>query len=78
MPEKEEIVRKIFSELSFSKNTFNFKCKNGFKALESRFVPVGDLTSWLAVLLTYRKDITISIETLEILIKNLSGKNKAR
>ena len=35
--EKEEITRVIFSELFVSENTFNFKCKNGFQALESRF-----------------------------------------
>lgn len=36
--EKAEIIGLIFSELTLYKNTFNFQCKNGFKALQSRFV----------------------------------------
>lgn len=35
--EKEEITRVIFSELYVSENTFDFRCKNGFQSLESRF-----------------------------------------
>ena len=33
-----------------------------------------DLSTWLMELCRYRKDITLSIETLEILIKKMSGK----
>ncbi len=42
--EKDKIIRVIFSELSLSENTFNYKCRNGFKALASRFVPSSDPT----------------------------------
>ena len=42
--EKEEIVRKIFLELLFSEKTLQYKCKNGFQALKSRFVPMCDPT----------------------------------
>lgn len=35
--EKEQITKIIFSELSFSGKTLNFKTKNGFQSLESRF-----------------------------------------
>ena len=38
--EKAEIIRIIFSELSLSQNTLQYKCRNGFKALESRFTSV--------------------------------------
>jgi len=36
--EKEQIMRIIFSELTLSGDTLQYKCKNGFAALESRFV----------------------------------------
>ena len=42
--EKVEIIRIIFSELSLSQNTLQYKCRNGFKALESRFLSECDLT----------------------------------
>jgi site-specific DNA recombinase len=46
--EKEEIITHIFSELSLSGDTLKYKCKNGFRALESRFVvdcdPTGNRT----------------------------------
>ena len=35
--EREQVARTIFSELSISGNTLKYQCKNGFKALESRF-----------------------------------------
>jgi site-specific DNA recombinase len=35
--EKEEIITQIFSELTLTEDTLNYKCKNGFRALESRF-----------------------------------------
>ena len=46
--EKEEIITQIFSELSLSGDTLKYQCKNGFRALESRFVancdPTGNRT----------------------------------
>ena len=42
--EKNEIIKQIFSELTVNENTLKYKCKNGFVALESRFVPNCDLT----------------------------------
>ncbi len=42
--EKEQLVRIIFSELSVSENTLQYKCKDGFQALENRFVLVCDPT----------------------------------
>lgn len=38
--EKEQIARIIFSELLISGNMLRHKCKNGFQALDSRFVAV--------------------------------------
>lgn len=38
-PEKERLTRIIFSELTLSGNTLKYKCRNGFQALQSRFVP---------------------------------------
>ncbi|MDE1945495.1 MAG: recombinase family protein [Patescibacteria group bacterium] len=36
--EKERIIRTIFSELTLSEDTLQYQCKNGFKALQGRFV----------------------------------------
>ncbi len=36
--EKAEMVKVIFSELSLSENTLGYKCRNGFEALQSRFI----------------------------------------
>ncbi len=42
--EKEQIIRVIFSELTLSENTLDYKCRKGFQALASRFVESHDLT----------------------------------
>ena len=42
--EKGQIVRVIFSELSLSQNTLQFKCKKGFECFENRFLAVCDPT----------------------------------
>lgn len=42
--EKEKIIRVIFSELSISQNTLNYKVKKGFECFENRFVALGDPT----------------------------------
>ena len=42
--EKERILRVIFSELTLSKSTLDYKCKKGFAALQSRFVASCDPT----------------------------------
>ncbi len=42
--EKEQIIKVIFSELTLTENTLEYQCKNGFKALASRFVALGDPT----------------------------------
>jgi site-specific DNA recombinase len=46
--EKELIIRTIFSELKISENTLQYKCKNGFKALENRNFLVCSPTDWLS------------------------------
>lgn len=38
--EKEAIVRVVFSELSLSENTLNYKCKKGFECFENRFLAI--------------------------------------
>jgi len=67
--EKDRIIRIIFSELTLSENTLEYKCKNGFQALESRFVASSDLIGWLSELLKQREDITTSIRELELLLR---------
>jgi site-specific DNA recombinase len=68
--EKEQIIRVIFSELSVSGDKLKYKCKNGFQALESRFVAVGDPTTWLSELISHKDYILISLRELRRLVKN--------
>ncbi len=42
--EKDKIIRVIFSELSISDNTLQYRCKKGFVSLSSRFIALGELT----------------------------------
>ncbi len=53
--EKEQIARIIFSELSLYENTLKYKVKNGFAALESRFVASCDPTESRTPLSTLRR-----------------------
>jgi hypothetical protein len=74
-PEKEEIARLTFSELSISGNTLKYKCKNGFQALASRFDPICAQKSWLSELLPYREYIKLSLQDLESLIQQSAQNN---
>ena len=42
--EKDAAIRVIFSELTINGETLQYKCRNGFKALSSRFIPNCDPT----------------------------------
>jgi site-specific DNA recombinase len=66
--EKDRITRIIFSELTLSENTLDYKCEKGFKALASRFVAKGDLTGWLSELVNHRELVRASIQELGVLI----------
>ena len=63
--EKEQITRVIFSELSVSETTFDFSCKNGFQAFESRFTAVCGPMGWLSELGKWGSEIGFSIKSLE-------------
>ena len=69
-PEKEQVVRIIFSELYVSGNTLQYKCKKGFMALENRSLLVCDPTAWLSELLKLSSLIRTSIEELKSAIKS--------
>ncbi len=69
-PEKEQIVRIIFSELSISGNTLQYECKNGFRALKSRFSLVCAHTTWLSELLGLAENTRISLGELRCLISS--------
>lgn len=47
-PEKERVIKTIFSELFISENTLQYKCRNGFRALEAKHFLVCDPTAWLS------------------------------
>jgi DNA invertase Pin-like site-specific DNA recombinase len=66
--EKEKLIKIIFSELSVSGNTLQYKCKNGFQALESRFLLVCDHTTWLSELLKLAQYIQASQSDLRSII----------
>jgi site-specific DNA recombinase len=53
--EKEKIIRVIFSELTLSQNTLEYKCKKGFAALQSRFIPSHDPTGNRTPVLALRR-----------------------
>lgn len=74
--EKEEILRKVFSELSFDGDTLLFKCRNGLEAFESRFIPMGDPTTALFELIKHRKQIALAIEILETIVGTKKYKRK--
>ena len=40
---KDVIMRSVFSELKFDGNILDYKCKNGFRALQSRLLPICDV-----------------------------------
>ena len=64
-PEREDYVRKIFSELSFSENTLRIKCKNGLQVLESRFYAMGDPTGWISELKQQSHLIKLTLQELK-------------
>lgn len=66
--EKERLIKIIFSELFISGNTLEYKCKNGFQALESRFSHVCDQTTWLSEAVQNHKWTKESIERLQQII----------
>jgi site-specific DNA recombinase len=66
--EKAKIIEVIFSELNFNGNIVKYKCKNGFMALQSRFVASCDPTAWLSELGRYSDHITSSLKDLSNLI----------
>ncbi|MDR3413260.1 MAG: recombinase family protein [Formivibrio sp.] len=63
-PEKELVIKTIFSELYISENTLRYKCKNGFKALENRKLLVCIPTDWLSELLRLGPLLKISLDEL--------------
>jgi DNA invertase Pin-like site-specific DNA recombinase len=67
--EKERLIKIILSELSISENRLQYKCKNGFKALESRFLSICDPTTWLSELSGLAQYIRISLDELRSAIK---------
>lgn len=66
--EKTKIIHIIFSELSLSGDTVQYKLKKGFKPFETRLANLGDPTGWLSELLPLRDCITESTEELQRLL----------
>lgn len=66
--EKEELIRILFSELTISDKTLNYKLNTGLKPLESHFYAVCDPTAQLFELLPYKQNILDSINTLKLIL----------
>ena len=63
--ENEGIVKLLFSELSIMHKSLTYQCKDGIKALESRFVTPCELTEWLSELPSLSKYISHCIDNIE-------------
>jgi len=62
-PEKEQIIRVVFSELNISGNTLEYKSKNGFQALQNRFLATGGQSTWLLEAVKIHSYVEESIQT---------------
>lgn len=62
--QKDKIIRTIFSELTFSENTLDYKCKKGFEVLSSRFIPKCDPTGWLSETLLNTNSVKEALDDL--------------
>lgn len=67
--EREQIMRVIFSELSLSENTMQFKVKKGFAPFQSRLLVVGDPSAWISELQNYGEYLRISMQELGAIVK---------
>lgn len=66
--EKEQLIRIIFSELSVFGNTLHYKCKNGFKALQTHFSTVCGQTVRISELMQSNNFVRMSIAELESIL----------
>jgi hypothetical protein len=62
--EKDAITRLIFSELSVSGNTLQYRVRPAFQSLEHRFAAFDDPIAWLSELAGRREWIALSIQEL--------------
>jgi len=66
--EKEEVIRKLISELLYCENTLAIKCRNGLEVLESRLVVDCAHTSWISELVNNHKSIQQSIREIRLIV----------
>ena len=64
-PEKEGVVRCLFSELTLSENTFGYSLKSEFQLLERHSAVSGAPDTWLSELLKHREEIQEGIKLIE-------------
>lgn len=65
--EKQQIIRIVFSELSVFQNDIKYQCKNGFQALQNRFILSCAPQRWLSEIPSLHNEIKCSIKQLEAL-----------
>lgn len=68
--QKEKIIKVIFSELTVFENELRYKGKNGFQALESRFVSESAHNHWLSELPISNKLIKESISDIKLILSD--------
>ena len=66
--EQDTIARTVISELTLSQDTAQYKVKSGFVALESRFIAVSGLATWLSELPMHHDAIIRSIDELTVVM----------
>lgn len=74
-PEKEEIARLTFSELSISGNTLKYKCKNGFVPLANRFDLYCAQSTWLSEAVLSHNDIKETVDKLREYLVHIRDPN---
>lgn len=75
---KEKIIKIIFSELTVFENELKYKGKNGFQALENRFVPLGDQKTWLSELVSSGNLIHQSLVDIKEIIFQINNESTFR
>lgn len=66
--EKEQILKKVFSELIFSENILTFQCNSTFKSLETRFSRDVSLLRWLSELCQVSPYSSMEVSNMRSLI----------
>jgi DNA invertase Pin-like site-specific DNA recombinase len=74
--EKEQIIRKVFSELRLSQDTLEYSLKKSISFLSNRIFPIGGQLAWLSELAAHQEEIVSYIRDLKNILQELENKHK--